>query len=152
MLLCFPSPCDRGHPTGRAVPFPRRGLGPWPCPPGPSPGRALVPGSSLEPRRIRPFQLAVAQKLLSHVCSIADSSTQSLDLGSFEKVDFLICIPPSEVTYQQTLFHVWHSGMGPLGESWGVCMGSFDLLNSDWDLNTRLRFEVRQGKAVAPTW
>ncbi|GAB5570050.1 protein GREB1 isoform X6 [Prionailurus iriomotensis] len=66
---------------------------------------------NLEPHHIRPFQLAVAQKLLSHVCSIADSSTQNLDLGSFEKVDFLICIPPSEVTYQQTLFHVWHSGV-----------------------------------------
>ncbi|XP_006869510.1 PREDICTED: protein GREB1 isoform X1 [Chrysochloris asiatica] len=66
---------------------------------------------ALEPHRVRPFQLAVAQKLLSHVCSIADSSTQNLDLGSFEKVDFLICIPPSEVTYQQTLFHVWHSGV-----------------------------------------
>ncbi|XP_055984444.1 protein GREB1 isoform X1 [Sorex fumeus] len=65
----------------------------------------------LEPHCLRPFQLAVAQKLLSHVCSIADSSTQNLDLGSFEKVDFLICIPPSEVTYQQTLFHVWHSGV-----------------------------------------
>ncbi|KAM8931421.1 protein GREB1 isoform 5-T5 [Lycaon pictus] len=39
------------------------------------------------------------------------SDTQNLDLGSFEKVDFLICIPPSEVTYQQTLFHVWHSGV-----------------------------------------
>lgn len=78
---------------------------------------ALVPGYHLEPHRIRPFQLAVAQKLLSHVCSIADSSTQNLDLGSFEKVDFLICIPPSEVTYQQTLFHVWHSGMGPCGVS-----------------------------------
>lgn len=73
---------------------------------------ALVPGYNLEPHHIRPFQLAVAQKLLSHVCSIADSSTQNLDLGSFEKVDFLICIPPSEVTYQQTLFHVWHSGTG----------------------------------------
>ncbi|XP_059516506.1 protein GREB1 [Myotis daubentonii] len=67
--------------------------------------------SGREPQRIRPFQLAVAQKLLSHLCSIADSSTQNLDLGSFEKVDFLICIPPSEVTYQQTLFHVWHSGV-----------------------------------------
>ncbi|XP_025783244.1 protein GREB1 [Puma concolor] len=66
---------------------------------------------NLEPHHIRPFQLAVAQKLLSHVCSIADSSTQNLDLGSFEKVDFLICIPPSEVTYQQTLFRVWHSGV-----------------------------------------
>ncbi|KAM9054400.1 protein GREB1 isoform 1-T1 [Megaptera novaeangliae] len=74
-------------------------------------GTPVCTGYHLEPHRIWPFQLAVAQKLLSHVCSIADSSTQNLDLGSFEKVDFLICIPPSEVTYQQTLFHVWHSGV-----------------------------------------
>ncbi|XP_066092361.1 protein GREB1 [Saccopteryx bilineata] len=74
-------------------------------------GALVCTRSSLEPHHIRPFQLAVAQKLLSHVCSIADSSTQNLDLGSFEKVDFLICIPPSEVTYQQTLFHIWHSGV-----------------------------------------
>ncbi|XP_066864200.1 protein GREB1 isoform X2 [Kogia breviceps] len=74
-------------------------------------GTPVCTSYHLEPHRIRPFQLAVAQKLLSHVCSIADSSTQNLDLGSFEKVDFLICIPPSEVTYQQTLFHVWHSGV-----------------------------------------
>ncbi|KAK0684760.1 GREB1 protein, partial [Pygoscelis papua] len=65
----------------------------------------------IERHQIRPFQLAVAQKLLSHICSIADSSTQNLDLGSFEKIDFLICVPPSEVTYQQTLFHLWHSGI-----------------------------------------
>lgn len=91
--------------------------------PGPSAFRPPVPGPGREPQRIRPFQLAVAQKLLSHVCSIADSSTQNLDLGSFEKVDFLICIPPSEVTYQQTLSHVWHSGTGPLGVSWGVRVG-----------------------------
>uniref|UniRef100_A0A2K5CY69 Growth regulating estrogen receptor binding 1 n=2 Tax=Aotus nancymaae TaxID=37293 RepID=A0A2K5CY69_AOTNA len=74
-------------------------------------GTPVCTSYHLEPHSIRPFQLAVAQKLLSHVCSIADSSTQNLDLGSFEKVDFLICIPPSEVTYQQTLFHVWHSGV-----------------------------------------
>ncbi|KAL6055673.1 hypothetical protein STEG23_034235, partial [Scotinomys teguina] len=74
-------------------------------------GAPVCTSYRLEPRGIRPFQLAVAQKLLSHVCSIADSSTQNLDLGSFEKVDFLICIPPSEVTYQQTVFHVWHSGV-----------------------------------------
>ncbi|XP_025018955.1 protein GREB1 isoform X4 [Python bivittatus] len=72
---------------------------------------SLCPGYNLERHQIRPFQLTVAQKLLSHVCSIADSSTQNLDLGSFEKVDFLICVPPSEVTYQQTLFHLWHSGV-----------------------------------------
>uniref|UniRef100_A0A8D0KP91 Growth regulating estrogen receptor binding 1 n=1 Tax=Salvator merianae TaxID=96440 RepID=A0A8D0KP91_SALMN len=74
-------------------------------------GAAVCTSYSLERHQIRPFQLAVAQKLLSHVCSIADSSTQNLDLGSFEKVDFLICVPPSEVTYQQTLFRLWHSGV-----------------------------------------
>lgn len=88
---------------------------------------ALVPGYRLEPHCIRPFQLAVAQKLLSHVCSIADSSTQHLDLGSFEKVDFLICIPPSEVTYQQTLLHVWHSGTGLSGASVKSVWRGFDL-------------------------
>ncbi|XP_074845065.1 protein GREB1 isoform X2 [Carettochelys insculpta] len=74
-------------------------------------GAAVCTSYNIEQHQIRPFQLAVAQKLLSHVCSIADSSTQNLDLGSFEKVDFLICVPPSEVTYQQTLFHLWHSGV-----------------------------------------
>ncbi|XP_023417681.2 protein GREB1 isoform X2 [Cavia porcellus] len=64
-----------------------------------------------EPRGVRPSQLAVAQKLLSHVCSVADSSTRNLDLGSFGKVDFLVCVPPSEVTFQQTVAHVWRSGV-----------------------------------------
>nr|XP_033794926.1 protein GREB1 [Geotrypetes seraphini] len=74
-------------------------------------GATVCTNYNVEWHQIRPSQLAVAQKLLSHVCSIADSSTQNLDLGSFEKVDFLICVPPSEVTYQQTLFHLWHSGV-----------------------------------------
>ncbi|XP_065487436.1 protein GREB1 isoform X3 [Caloenas nicobarica] len=74
-------------------------------------GAAACTSYEIERHQIRPFQLAVAQKLLSHICSIADSSTQNLDLGSFEKIDFLICVPPSEVTYQQTLFHLWHSGI-----------------------------------------
>ncbi|XP_010155413.1 PREDICTED: protein GREB1 [Eurypyga helias] len=74
-------------------------------------GMAACTSYEIERHQIRPFQLAVAQKLLSHICSIADSSTQNLDLGSFEKIDFLICVPPSEVTYRQTLFHLWHSGI-----------------------------------------
>uniref|UniRef100_A0AAY4ACH7 Protein GREB1 n=1 Tax=Denticeps clupeoides TaxID=299321 RepID=A0AAY4ACH7_9TELE len=60
---------------------------------------------------IRPIQLAVARKLLSHVCAIADSSTQNLDLGSFDKVEFLICIPPSEVTFHQVVSHLWNSNV-----------------------------------------
>uniref|UniRef100_A0A8C9W3R0 Growth regulating estrogen receptor binding 1 n=1 Tax=Scleropages formosus TaxID=113540 RepID=A0A8C9W3R0_SCLFO len=61
--------------------------------------------------QIRPIQLAVARKLLSHLCAIADSSTQNLDLGSFDKVDFLILVPPSEVTFQQIALHLWSSGV-----------------------------------------
>lgn len=52
----------------------------------------------------------MARKLLSHVCAIADSSTQNLDLGSFDRVSFLILVPPSEVTFQQTVLHLWSSG------------------------------------------
>lgn len=111
---CPPFPCGLVHEAGSCCVLPGRSPGLWPSRP-----RALVPGHSPEPPRVWPFQLAVAQKLLSHVCSIADSSTQNLDLGSFEKVDFLICIPPSEVTYQQTLWHVWHSGTGPSGWAGG---------------------------------
>uniref|UniRef100_A0A3B3ZCM8 Uncharacterized protein n=1 Tax=Periophthalmus magnuspinnatus TaxID=409849 RepID=A0A3B3ZCM8_9GOBI len=62
-------------------------------------------------REVRPIQLAVARKLLSHVCAIADSSTQNLDLGSFDRVSFLILVPPSEVTFQQTVLHLWSSGV-----------------------------------------
>uniref|UniRef100_A0AAR2LK77 Growth regulating estrogen receptor binding 1 n=1 Tax=Pygocentrus nattereri TaxID=42514 RepID=A0AAR2LK77_PYGNA len=62
-------------------------------------------------REIRPIQLAVARKLLSHVCAIADSSTHNLDLGSFDKVEFLICVPPSEVAFQQVVLHLWNSGV-----------------------------------------
>ena len=64
----------------------------------------------VEWHEIRAVQLAVARKLLSQVCAIADSSTQNLDLGSFDKVEFLICIPPSEVTFQQIILHLWSSG------------------------------------------
>ncbi|XP_028258212.1 protein GREB1 [Parambassis ranga] len=66
---------------------------------------------SVEWHEVRPIQLAVARKLLSHVCAIADSSTQNLDLGSFDRVSFLILVPPSEVTFQQTVLHLWNSGV-----------------------------------------
>ncbi|KAF3832454.1 hypothetical protein F7725_026119 [Dissostichus mawsoni] len=70
-----------------------------------------TPKYSVKWREVRPIQLAVARKLLSHVCAIADSSTQNLDLGSFDRVSFLILVPPSEVTFQQTVFHLWSSGV-----------------------------------------
>ncbi|XP_041857099.1 protein GREB1 isoform X2 [Melanotaenia boesemani] len=65
----------------------------------------------VEWREVRPIQLAVARKLLSHVCAIADSSTQNLDLGSFDRISFLILVPPSEVAFQQTVLHLWSSGV-----------------------------------------
>ncbi|XP_070971452.1 protein GREB1-like [Oncorhynchus clarkii lewisi] len=65
----------------------------------------------VEWREVRPIQLVVARKLLSNVCAIADSSTQNLDLDSFDRVHFLICVPPSEVTFQQTVLHLWNSGV-----------------------------------------
>ncbi|XP_015207603.2 protein GREB1 isoform X2 [Lepisosteus oculatus] len=73
--------------------------------------KAICSEFKVEWHEIRPIQLAVARKLLSHVCAIADSSTQNLDLGSFEKVEFLIFVPPSEVTFQQIVLHLWSSGI-----------------------------------------
>ncbi|KAB5562529.1 hypothetical protein PHYPO_G00018820 [Pangasianodon hypophthalmus] len=72
---------------------------------------AMCTEYQVEWHEIRPIQLAVARKLLSHVCAIADSSTHNLDLGSFDKVEFLICVPPSEVTFQQVVLHLWNSGV-----------------------------------------
>uniref|UniRef100_A0A8C8I3R1 GREB1-like protein n=1 Tax=Oncorhynchus tshawytscha TaxID=74940 RepID=A0A8C8I3R1_ONCTS len=51
-------------------------------------------------------QLSVARSLLSLVCSIADSGSQSLDLGRFCKVDFLVLVPPSHVLVNQTAHRV----------------------------------------------
>ncbi|KAM9860380.1 protein GREB1 [Aulostomus maculatus] len=82
---------------------------------------------SIEWREVRPIQLAVARKLLSHVCAIADSSTQNLDLGSFDRVNFLILVPPSEVTFQQTILHLWSSGvLTELGGLDQECMSQRD--------------------------
>uniref|UniRef100_A0A8B9DEU4 GREB1 like retinoic acid receptor coactivator n=1 Tax=Anser cygnoides TaxID=8845 RepID=A0A8B9DEU4_ANSCY len=56
-------------------------------------------------------QLTVARKLLSQVCAIADSGNQSLDLGHFSKVDFIVIVPRSEVLVQQTLQRIRQSGV-----------------------------------------
>ncbi|XP_036066792.1 protein GREB1 isoform X3 [Oryzias melastigma] len=84
---------------------------------------------SAEWREVRPIQLAVARKLLSHVCAIADSSTQNLDLGSFDRISFLILVPPSEVTFQQTVFHLRNSGVLQ------------DLVSSDQECMSKLEAE-----------
>ncbi|CAL8246308.1 unnamed protein product [Lota lota] len=94
----------------------------------------------VEWRAVRPIQLAVARKLLSHVCAIADSSTQNLDLGSFDRLSFLICVPPSEVTFQQTLLHLRYSGV--LQEMGGVDQE----VMSPWEAE---RYVVKMDKSAA---
>ncbi|XP_029930895.1 GREB1-like protein isoform X2 [Myripristis murdjan] len=61
--------------------------------------------------QIYPPQLSVARSLLSQVCSIADSGSQSLDLGRFCKVDFLVLVPPSHVLVHQTAQRIRQSGV-----------------------------------------
>uniref|UniRef100_A0A8C7UAQ6 GREB1-like protein n=1 Tax=Oncorhynchus mykiss TaxID=8022 RepID=A0A8C7UAQ6_ONCMY len=56
-------------------------------------------------------QLSVARSLLSLVCSIADSGSQSLDLGRFCKVDFLVLVSPSHVLMNQTSHRIQQSGV-----------------------------------------
>lgn len=61
-------------------------------------------------------QLTIARKLLSQVCAIADSGNQSLDLGHFSKVDFIVVVPRSEVLVQQTIQRIRQSGKRKQGE------------------------------------
>ncbi|XP_074132451.1 GREB1-like protein isoform X4 [Sminthopsis crassicaudata] len=76
---------------------------------------AMIPTQSLDidndTFQIYQPQLTVARKLLSQVCAIADSGNQSLDLGHFSKVDFIIMVPRSEVLVQQTLQRIRQSGV-----------------------------------------
>ncbi|XP_042559718.1 GREB1-like protein isoform X2 [Clupea harengus] len=76
---------------------------------------AMVPASDTdllnEVFQILPPQLSVARSLLSQVCSIADSGSQSLDLGRFCKVDFLVLVPPSHVLMHQTTERIRQSGV-----------------------------------------
>uniref|UniRef100_A0A8C8JFS8 GREB1-like protein n=1 Tax=Oncorhynchus tshawytscha TaxID=74940 RepID=A0A8C8JFS8_ONCTS len=70
----------------------------------------MVPPSD-EMFQIHPPQLNVARSLLSQVCSIADSGSQSLDLGRFRKVDFLVLVPPSHILVNQTAQRIRQSGV-----------------------------------------
>uniref|UniRef100_A0A673L8E1 GREB1-like protein n=1 Tax=Sinocyclocheilus rhinocerous TaxID=307959 RepID=A0A673L8E1_9TELE len=74
---------------------------------------AMVPesGPGDDGFQIHPPQLSVARSLLSQVCAIADSGSQSLDLGRFCKVDFLILVPPSHVLVHQTVQRIRQSGV-----------------------------------------
>ncbi|XP_062850620.1 GREB1-like protein isoform X2 [Trichomycterus rosablanca] len=75
----------------------------------------MKPDTGTEPPaeefQIHPPQLAVARSLLSLVCGIADSNSQSLDLGRFCKVDFLVLVPPSNVLLHQTARRIRQSGV-----------------------------------------
>ncbi|NXP54406.1 GRB1L protein, partial [Heliornis fulica] len=69
------------------------------------------PDLDVDTFQIHQPQLTVARKLLSQVCAIADSGNQSLDLGHFSKVDFIVIVPRSEVLVQQTLQRIRQSGV-----------------------------------------
>ncbi|XP_048886273.1 GREB1-like protein isoform X3 [Brienomyrus brachyistius] len=69
------------------------------------------PGLVSKAFRMYPTQLDVARRLLSQVCSIADSGSQSLDLGRFSQVDFLALLPPSKVLAHQTARRIRQSGV-----------------------------------------
>ncbi|XP_024894383.1 GREB1-like protein isoform X2 [Pteropus alecto] len=81
----------------------------------PQEAAAMIPTQNLgldnETFQIYQPQLTVARKLLSQVCAIADSGSQSLDLGHFSKVDFIVIVPRSEVLVQQTLQRIRQSGV-----------------------------------------
>ncbi|XP_062986689.1 GREB1-like protein isoform X2 [Elgaria multicarinata webbii] len=68
-------------------------------------------GLDTETFQIYQPQLTIARKLLSQVCAIADSGNQSLDLGHFSKVDFIVVVPRSEVLVQQTIQRIRQSGV-----------------------------------------
>ncbi|ERE86090.1 protein GREB1 [Cricetulus griseus] len=84
----------------------------------PQEAAAMIPTQNLdvdnETFQIYQPQLTVARRLLSQVCAIADSGSQSLDLGHFSKVDFIIIVPRSEVLVQQTLQRVRQSALAIL--------------------------------------
>ncbi|XP_078613198.1 GREB1-like protein isoform X2 [Branchiostoma floridae x Branchiostoma japonicum] len=69
------------------------------------------PDSATDHQELHPVQIAVAMKILSQVCAIADSGTQSLDLGRFSKVDILVMVPPSNILYNQTVERLKQSGV-----------------------------------------
>uniref|UniRef100_A0A4W3J5R9 GREB1 like retinoic acid receptor coactivator n=1 Tax=Callorhinchus milii TaxID=7868 RepID=A0A4W3J5R9_CALMI len=93
---------------------------------------------------IYPSQLTIARKLLSQVCSIADSGTQSLDLGRFGKVDFIILVPPSEILFHQTLQWIRQSGvLVDLGlEENGLAFQKADKYIVRLDNDIQNKFEV----------
>uniref|UniRef100_A0A8C7UJC9 GREB1-like protein n=1 Tax=Oncorhynchus mykiss TaxID=8022 RepID=A0A8C7UJC9_ONCMY len=68
-------------------------------------------GEACDMFQIHSPQLSVARSLLSLVCSIADSGSQSLDLGRFCKVDFLVLVSPSHVLMNQTSHRIQQSGV-----------------------------------------
>ncbi|XP_069076093.1 GREB1-like protein isoform X1 [Pleurodeles waltl] len=95
-------------------------------------------------------QLAVARKLLSQVCAIADSSSLSLDLARFSKVDFLILVSRSEVLVQQTLQRIRQSGvLADLGleeRSMASQKAERYILRLDGDIQTKFEGFMRRVK------
>ncbi|XP_077867862.1 GREB1-like protein [Saccoglossus kowalevskii] len=70
-----------------------------------------VTDKTQEAFKLHPVQIAVAMKILSQVCAIADSDQLALDLGRFSKVDLIIITPPSLVVYHQSIDRLAQSGL-----------------------------------------
>ncbi|XP_072169891.1 GREB1-like protein [Diadema setosum] len=60
---------------------------------------------------LHPAQITAAMKILSQVCTIADSDQMALDLGRFIQVHLLIVVPPSKALYCQTLSRLIQSNL-----------------------------------------
>ncbi|XP_076828572.1 GREB1-like protein isoform X2 [Brachyhypopomus gauderio] len=99
--------------------------------------------------QIYPAQLGVARNLLSLVCSIADSGSQSLDLGRFSKVDFLVLVPPSHVLLHQTARRIRQSGvLVDLGmeDSSSVSKAERYVVRLDSEVHAKLEVFMRRVK------
>ncbi|XP_061696419.1 GREB1-like protein isoform X3 [Syngnathoides biaculeatus] len=99
--------------------------------------------------QIFPTQLSVARRLLSQVCSIADSGSQNLDLGRFCKVDFLVLVPPSHILVNQTAQRIRQSGvLFELGMEESCSPQKYDkyVVRLDADVHGRMEAFMRKVK------
>ncbi|XP_077991661.1 GREB1-like protein [Glandiceps talaboti] len=112
--------------------------------------------TTAEEFKLHPVQIAVAMKVLSQVCAIADSDQLALDLGRFSKVDLLIITAPSLVLHHQTLERLAQSGLLVdlgLEEVSSVKLAEKYVMRCDKSTDTQTKFDnfVRRVKAYPYT-
>ncbi|XP_033120964.1 GREB1-like protein [Anneissia japonica] len=64
-----------------------------------------------ETELLTPVQIAVAMRILSQVCAIADSDHLALDLGRFTQVELHVILPASNVLYHQVIRNLVQSNL-----------------------------------------